>query len=213
MPDRAARQNMRRSIVVAGAALAMVAGCTPQERPAAVVSSGPVASPQAQAAATKGFAAALKGCEEWVLNPASWASGTEPFIQSMGLGNGLRKLDRVDAAYLPPPQLRLANHYWRIEPAPGVALILVVSDRLPMCHITGTGNSDLQPAIEAVLSSKAFTGRWKLVRESARDGILSSQYRSTKEAKFWIVVSRPTAPGPASNGTLVIATAQYELRN
>jgi hypothetical protein len=34
----------------------------------------------AQSELEKGFSGALRGCEKWVLDPASWASGPGPFV-------------------------------------------------------------------------------------------------------------------------------------
>src|SRR5690606_5009426 len=101
----------------------------------------------------KGFAGALRGCEEWVLNPASWDQGVEPFLSAVGLGDKMGPVESVNEASLPPPQWRVANHYWRINSTADAGYILVVSDQLPICHITGGGGSDLQPVVEAILAS------------------------------------------------------------
>jgi hypothetical protein len=45
------------------------------------------ASPaSAQSDLEQGLSGALRGCETWVLDPASWSSGPEPFIKAVGLG-------------------------------------------------------------------------------------------------------------------------------
>src|SRR3546814_19338345 len=62
-------------------------------------------------------------------------------------------VNQIDEASLPPKELRRGNHYWRINSTEKAGYVLVVSDQLPMCHITGGGGTDLQPAIEAVMAS------------------------------------------------------------
>lgn len=94
------------------------------------------ASAQDSSALADGFAGALRGCEEWVLNPASWSEGPEPFLAKVALGDSIGLVGSLAAAQLPPEDLRLANHYWRINSTPTAGYALVVSDRLPMCHIT-----------------------------------------------------------------------------
>lgn len=82
----------------------------------------------------KGFSGALRGCEEWVLNPKSWAESTAPFVATVGLGDKMGLVDQVDEPALPPKELRLGNHFWRINSTQGAGYILVVSDRLMMSH-------------------------------------------------------------------------------
>ena len=150
-----------------------------------------VATPaSAQSELEKGFAGALRGCQEWVLNPASWAEGPGPFVSTVGLGNKMGLVESVDEAALPPKELRLANHYWRINSTGNAGYILVVSDRLPMCHITGGGASDLQPVVEGVLASSDFQSRWEKVRHDLRGDMASTVYRSREEPTFSMVVSR-----------------------
>src|SRR3546814_15249432 len=61
-------------------------------------------------------------------------------------------VDSVDEASLPPKELLRGNHYWRINSTEKAGYVLVVSDQLPMCHITGGGDTDLQPIVEAVIA-------------------------------------------------------------
>lgn len=161
----------------------------------------------------KGFSGALKGCEEWVLNPASWADGPAPFVASVGLGDKMGLVDRVEDAALPPPRFRRANHYWRINSTPGAGYILVVSDQLPICHITGGGDADLQPTVEAVLTSADFAGRWERVKQEPRGEMVSTEYRSRQEPRFSIVISRAKQPGQRLDRIQVLATATFNTSN
>ena len=65
----------------------------------------------AQSALEDGFAGALVGCEEWVLNPASWSDGIEPFVAKVGLGSSMGLVETVEEVALPPKNLRAGNHY------------------------------------------------------------------------------------------------------
>lgn len=165
----------------------------------------------AQSELEKGFDAALLGCEEWVLNPASWAEGLEPFVRTVGLGNTMGLVESVDEAALPPRQLRVANHYWRINSAANAGYILVVSDQLPMCHITGGGGSDLQPIVEAVLASGEFQARWEKVEDNSRGEMISSLFQNREEPLFSIVISRATNAGQRLDRVQVLASATYEF--
>src|SRR5665213_1586253 len=134
----------------------------------AVLVSLAAASPaHAQSVLESGFAGALRGCEEWVLNPTSWSNGATAFVSAVGLGDKMGLVDRVEDVQLPPKPFRVANHFWRMNSTNGAGYMLIVSDRLPICHITGGGDTDLQPAVSSVLASAAFNGRWKLLKTSA----------------------------------------------
>lgn len=180
---------------------------------AAVAALGFATAAHAESDLEKGFAGALKGCEEWVLNPASWANGPATFVASVGLGDKMGPVDRVDDAALPPQQFRRANHYWRVNSTPGAGYILVVSDQLPICHITGGGDTDLQPTVEAVLSSAGFTARWERVKQETRGEMVSGEYRNRDEPRFSILISRAKQPGQRLDRVQVLATATFNASN
>lgn len=177
--------------------------------PAAFVTLALAGPAYAQSDLEKGFAGALRGCEEWVLNPASWSNGIAPFISTVGLGDKMDLVDHVDEAALPPKQLRAGNHFWRINSTAGAGFILVVSDQLPMCHITGGGDTDMQPVVSSVLASGAFTGRWKLLKESSTGDMATSEFQSVEEPKFSIVISRAKKPDERLDRVQVLATAVF----
>jgi hypothetical protein len=177
--------------------------------PAALVALALAGPAHAQSDLQKGFAGALRGCEEWVLNPASWSNGNASFVSTVGLGEKMGLVDHVDEAALPPPQLRAANHYWRINSTKGAGFILVVSDQLPMCHITGGGDTDMQPVVSSVLASNTFAGRWKLIKESSTGDMATSQYQSVEEPKFSIMISRAKKAGGRLDRVQVLATAMF----
>lgn len=168
-------------------------------------------SAQAETPLEQGFAGALRGCEEWVLNPTSWVSGPAPFIAAVGLGDKMGPVAEVNEVNLAPPNMRVANHYWRINSTAGAGFVLVVSDRLPMCHITGGGDVDLQPAVEAVLGGSVFTSRWEKVSGETRDGMRTTVFRNRSEPAFSMVVSRATSSGARLDRVQVLATATFEI--
>jgi hypothetical protein len=171
---------------------------------AAIASTPPA---QAQSELEKGFDGALRGCEEWVLNPGSWAKGPAPFVAAVGLGDKMGLVERVEEVSLPPQQFRVGNHYWRINSTIGAGYILVVSDKLPMCHITGGGDTDLQPIVKSVLSPSSFASRW----EGDTNGEMeSSVFRNRKQPAFSIVISRARDPGQRLDRVQVLATAVYD---
>ncbi|MFL6734347.1 MAG: hypothetical protein ACJ8EY_06595 [Sphingomicrobium sp.] len=131
-------------------------------------------------------------------------------MKTLGLGAQMGLVDSVDEVNLPPAQLRQGNHYWRINSTQGAGYVLVVSDRLPMCHITGGGNADLQPAVEAVLSSADFGKRWQQVKAASKGDMVSTQFRNREDPKLEVVISRAKDPGERLDRVQVIATATYK---
>ena len=179
---------------------------------AAILAGLAIAVPaNAQSPLEEGFAGALRGCEEWVLNPASWADGVGPFIAATGLGNRMGLVETVNKAALPPEELRAANHYWRINSTEEAGYVLVVSDQLPMCHITGGGGRDLQPLIEAVLTDEEFQSHWEKLEDNSQGDMVSTKYRNREEPAFSIVVSRASTSGQRLDRVQVVATAIFDL--
>lgn len=159
----------------------------------------------------KGFDGALRGCEEWVLNPASWVDGTAAFVETVGLETQMSLVDRVEEANLPPVDLRRANHYWRINSAPDAGYVLVVSDELPMCHITGGGSLDLRESVENVLSSAEFNERWQIATLGNEGGISTTVFRNREVPAMTMTISRANRPGKRLDEVQVVATAIYEM--
>lgn len=164
----------------------------------------------AQSALEQGFAGALRGCEEWILNPESWINGSAPFIATVGLGDRMGLVAEVSEASLPPPALRHGNHYWRINSTDTAGYVLVVSDQMPMCHITGGGNVDLQPVVEAVLNSADFVSRWEAVQKTERRNMETTTFRNRTDPSLSAVVSRAKRPGERLDRVQVLVTATYE---
>ena len=165
---------------------------------------------QAQPVLEKGFAGALRGCEGWILNPASWVDGPKPFMAAVGLGDAMGLVSRVDEVNLPPRQLRRGNHYWRINSTPGAGYILIVSDQLPMCHITGGGDTDLQPVVESVLASADFKARWEQLKTSSKGDMVSTIFRNRQDPALAIVISRASGANQRLDRVQVAATATYK---
>ena len=168
---------------------------------------------QAEPSLERGFDGALRGCEEWLLNPASWANGPGPFVEAVGLGNQMGLVERVEEINLPPEQMRRAMHYWRINSTPTAGYVLVVSDQVPMCHITGGGGTDLQPSVQSVLSSPAFNGRWQQLSTTSKADMTTTAFRNRLDPALSIVISRARQPGQRLDRVQVLATATYQLEN
>jgi hypothetical protein len=166
---------------------------------------------QAQSDLELGFAGALRGCEAWVLDPPSWSNGPEPFRTKAGLGDKMGLVSAIDEAALPPAQLRVGNHYWQINSSTESGYILVVSDQLPMCHIKGGGQSDLEPAIETVLSSSHFESRWERGSDRMQGEIISTTFKNREEAKLSMTINRANKPGLRRDRVQVVATAVFEV--
>ena len=171
----------------------------------ALVPATEVRSPNEEA-----LSAAFRGCEEWVLNPASWIDGPAPFIAAVGLGDNMGLVREIDEVSLPPLPLRRGNHYWRINATESTGYVLVVSDQLPMCHITGGGDADLQPVVEAVLASTDFTARWEVLGISETGEMASTSFRNRTDPSLSTIVSRAKVPGARRDRVQVLVTATYE---
>lgn len=161
----------------------------------------------------KGFDGALRGCEQWLLDPGSWAEGTDPFIKAVGLGAQMGLVERVEEVNLPPKQLRRANRYWRINSTPTAGYVLVVSDQLPMCHITGGGSTDLQPSVQRVLSSPEFNRRWQSEKSATNGDTETTVFRNQEDPALSITISRATGQRQRLDRVQVLATAIYQTGN
>lgn len=160
-----------------------------------------------------GFAGALRGCEEWILQPESWIDTLQPFVDAVGLGDKMGLVDRIPDVAQPPEAFRKGNIYWRINSTLTAGYFLVVSHRLPMCHITGGGDEDLQPIVEHVLGSAEFTGRWEEEGDESRDGMITTIFRNRKAPRLSIAISRAVKSGERLDHVQVLATAYYEPGN
>ncbi|MAQ29786.1 MAG: hypothetical protein CL950_07380 [Erythrobacter sp.] len=165
---------------------------------------------QAEPNLENGFDGALRGCEEWLLNPASWVDGPEPFIETVGLGNQMGLVERVEEVNLPPKQMRRGMHYWRINSTPTAGYVLVVSDQVPMCHITGGGGTDLQPSVQSVLSSPTFNERWEKLKTSSKADMTTTTFRNREDPALSMAISRAQKPGQRLDRVQVLATATYQ---
>ena len=178
-----------------------------------LIFAGAIATAQPAAAQPdiqKGLEGAIRGCETWVLNPQTWADGPEAFVAAVGLGPQMGLVDRVEAVNLPPASMRVANRYWRINSTAGAGFVLVVSHSLPMCHITGGGDTDMQPIVASVLASPAFKSRWILINESRSGDMATARYRSVEEPRFSMAISRGGKPGERLDRVQVTATAVFD---
>lgn len=158
----------------------------------------------------QGLSGALRGCEEWILNPETWVDGPAPFLAAVGLGDAMGQVARVDEASLPPPSLRQGNIYWRINSTETAGYVLVVSDQAPMCHITGGGGVDLQPAVEDVLKSADFDRRWENVQQSTQRDMKTTTFRNRIDPALSIIISRAKSPGSRLDRVQVLVSGTYE---
>ena len=117
---------------------------------------------------------------------------------------------KVEEASLPPPALRRGNRYWRINSTETAGYVLVVS--APMCHITGGGDVDLQPVVEAVLTSADFASRWEAVQQSERRDMATTTFRNRTDPSLSAVISRAKRLGERLDRVQVLVTATYEAQ-
>lgn len=178
-----------------------------------VLSLAMAAPATAQSDLGEGLNGALRGCENWVLKPATWAEGLVQFVIKLGLGNNAGWVQSVDDAALPPKQLRVANHYLRINSTANAGFILIVSDRVPFCHITGGGGTDLQPVVEAFLASSDFKSRWEEIKDQSLSDMASTTFRNRADPKFQMTISRAKKPGERLDRVQVLASGVYDLSN
>src|SRR3546814_16194725 len=139
-------------------------------------------------------------------DPGSWARGSVPFVAAVGLGDKMRLVDSVDEASLPPKELLRGNHYWRINSTEKAGYVLVVSDQLPMCHITGGGDTDLQPIVEAVIASHDFARHWEAGGDLSKGAMASTRFSNREEPSLSIIISRASSPGTRRDRYKVIRT-------
>jgi len=119
-------------------------------------------------------------------------------------------VERVEEVNLPPKQMRRGMHYWRINSTPTAGYVLVVSDQVPMCHITGGGGTDLQPSVQSVLSSPTFNERWEKLKTSSKADMTTTTFRNREDPALSMAISRAQKPGQRLDRVQVLATATYQ---
>ncbi len=167
---------------------------------------GPVADPL-----RRGLEGALRGCEIWVLDPSSWLNGPTRFLAAIDFGGAAFETESLPEPLLPPEPFRRGNRYRRLNAGPNEGYALVVSRDIPMCHITGGGAVDFQPAAEAVAASPHISDRWERISEERLDGMVSTFFRLRKVPKLALVLSRADAQGARRDRPQVIVTMTYDL--
>lgn len=180
-----------------------------------LVQSAGAATPSApgQAEAQAGAAAvrtALRACDKWLLEPATWAGSSASFVGKAGLdGTGMTRVVTVPDVAMPPPGLRADLRHWRI-PAGRGSLFVSVSETRPFCHLAGGAPYDMQPAVQAMLADPAFDKAWIREREQDRDGLRSGFYRYRADLRLTMGVTRAVAAGGPTDRVQFLATAQYD---
>lgn len=159
----------------------------------------------------RGLAGAFAGCESWVLEPATWAENPAGLPSHLDLSNTAGWVTSLDESQLPPLALRKGLHFLRINSTPTAGFALVVSDQVPICHITGGGASDLQPVIESALASPAFRSRWHESGRQTRHDMVSTMFTNVTEPRFQLVVSRATKANQRQDRVQLVATAIFNV--
>jgi hypothetical protein len=162
------------------------------------------------ASAGPGIRTAMRACEQWLLEPATWAGDSAGFVQKAGLaGSGMSRVVSVPDVALPPPSLRDDQRHWRVPVGEG-GVFVTTSQTRPFCHLAGGGPFDMQPAIQTYLASAAFTKAWAPDQEQDRDGLRSSFYRYRADPRLTMGITRAVAAGGPTDRVQLLVTAQYE---
>ncbi|WCT72492.1 hypothetical protein PQ455_12705 [Sphingomonas naphthae] len=154
---------------------------------------------------------AIAACETWLLHPSTWSEGIDRFPARANLAaKGLVAVASVPDAALPPPEARQALHYWRVAAGDG-GVFVVTSDKQPICHATGGGSQDFQPAIEAVLASAIFQLDWVGGGEDVAGDMRSGRYNYRVDRIMEMLVSRATTAQARTDRPQLVLTAQYAI--
>jgi hypothetical protein len=180
-------------IVHAAAMLVLATAPTPAQ----------VDGPAIAAAADKAVAA----CERWLLEPGSWADD----IAAFGRAQGLEPQKTVPSIALPPPAMRVALHHWRVPLGEG-GVYVTTSDRLPVCHLSGGGPFDMQPAVVAMRRSPAFGRRWQRTGGNHDGDMVGARLVSTVDPKMSMILSHAAAAGGRTDRVQFLATVSYQIR-
>lgn len=174
---------------------------------ASVLASGAGPAAAAEPGLVDGFAAALRGCETWVLDPTSWRDGPQRFVASMTGAVTVSRPQMIPDRAQPPAGLRRGNEYWRVSGPGRAGFFLITSTEIPMCHIVGDAQGDYGSSVAAVLASARFVARWERSGERAVGGRIVTTFLNRTAPDLELTVSRPAADGPGPGGE-VTATAR-----
>lgn len=157
-----------------------------------------------------GLAGVLRGCETWVLDPASWIDGTTPFLEAMNLGEQVSEVASIPDHLKPPTSLRKGNRSFRIDVNDRAGFALVVSTEIPMCHIVGVGFGDFGTAITVVLESEAFRESWHQLKELDHGSSQSIVFRHRQDNRLELTLSQPNPPATRALTIRLLATAVFD---
>jgi hypothetical protein len=159
----------------------------------------------------EGLQTAVKACESWILDPATWADQISEFPKQAGLSGQLQAQDSVPDVALPPPELRNALHFWHVPVGQG-GYFVTVSDVKPFCHIAGGGPDDFEPGAEAALTALISKGSWRKVADKTNGGLRSSELVSGQSDQLTMTLTRAATAGQPTDRVQVLATAVYEIK-
>jgi len=174
---------------------------------AALLATAPVPVQARGQGAVAAVDTAIAACERWLLEPASWNGD----IAAFGRAQGLRSQATVPSVALPPPAMRVSLHHWRVPLGEG-GVYVTTSDRLPVCHLSGGGPFDMQPAIVALRRAPDFARRWQRTGGGREGGMVSERFVSTVDPQLSMTLSHAVAAGGRTDRVQFLATASYQIR-
>ena len=155
----------------------------------------------------------LAACENWVLEPKTWAENDKLFAAKIGLEGKLLPMGGIPSGILPDGLMASATNFWRIDGGNGNGIFVVASSTNPVCNVAAGGPSDLQPDAEKLIAAINQGKNWKLVDSERQDGMITSFFESMTDSKSGLIVSRASKAGDRTDRVQFLATVTFNTGN
>lgn len=154
----------------------------------------------------------VHACQEWILDPKTWAENNQLFAEKIGLGDKLIAIGGLPPGVLPNELMVQATNFWRLNGGNGNGVFVVASNINPVCNVAGGGPSDLQPAAEAIVSDFKQGKEWKEMNVKSEADMTSSHFVNEANQKAEMVISRATKAGGRTDRVQFLTTVFYKIR-
>ena len=162
-----------------------------------------------QAALSNGLVA----CQNWVLEPKTWAENDKLFAAKIGLEGKLLPMGGIPSGIFPEGLMASATNFWRIDGGNGNGVFVIASNTNPVCNVAGGGPSDLQPDAERLITKISQGQNWKIADSKRQDDMTTTFFKSIIDPKSELVVSRASKAGDRTDRVQFLATVTFNIGN
>ena len=162
-----------------------------------------------QAALSNGLVA----CQNWILEPKTWAEDDKLFASNIGLDGKLIPMGGIPSGVLPDGLMASATNFWRIDAGNGNGVFVVASSTIPVCNVAGGGPSDFQPDAEMLVAKIGQGQDWKIANSERKDDMTTTFFKGMVYNNNELVVSRASKAGDRTDRVQFLASVTFNTGN